>query len=61
MAGFTAPAVMAKLDIDLTAMYFELDGNFPNHEANPIEAKNLKDLQEVKIYKNKFSNLLFNV
>ena len=46
MAGFTAPAVMAKLDIDLTAMYFELDGNFPNHEANPIEAKNLKDLQK---------------
>jgi phosphomannomutase len=37
---------MAKLDIDLTAMYFELDGNFPNHEANPIEAKNLKDLQK---------------
>jgi len=46
MAGFTAPAVMAKLDIDLIAMYFELDGNFPNHEANPIEAKNLKDLQK---------------
>ena len=46
MAGFTAPAVMAKLDIDLIPMYFELDGNFPNHEANPIEAKNLKDLQK---------------
>jgi phosphomannomutase len=46
MAGFTAPAVMAKLDVDLIAMYFELDGNFPNHEANPIEAKNLKDLQK---------------
>ena len=46
MAGFTAPAVMAKLDIDLIEMYFELDGNFPNHEANPIEAKNLKDLQK---------------
>jgi len=46
MAGFTAPAVMAKLDIDLIPMYFELDGHFPNHEANPIEAKNLKDLQK---------------
>ena len=46
MAGCTAPAVMAKLDIDLIPMYFELDGNFPNHEANPIEAKNLKDLQK---------------
>ena len=46
MAGFTAPAVMSKIDIDLISMYFELDGNFPNHEANPIEAKNLKDLQK---------------
>ncbi len=46
MAGFTAPAVMSKLKIDLISMYFELDGNFPNHEANPIEAKNLKDLQK---------------
>ena len=35
-----------KVVIDLISMYFELDGNFPNHEANPIEAKNLKDLQK---------------
>ena len=46
MAGFTAPAVMERLNIDLIPMYIELDGNFPNHEANPIEAKNLKDLQK---------------
>ena len=46
MAGFTAPAVMAKLNVDLTSMYFELDGTFPNHEANPIEAANLVDLQK---------------
>ena len=46
MAGFTAPAVMERLNIDLIPMFFELDGNFPNHEANPIEAKNLKDLQK---------------
>lgn len=46
MAGCTAPAVMERLNIDLIPMYFELDGNFPNHEANPIEAKNLKDLQK---------------
>ncbi|MEN9915606.1 MAG: hypothetical protein RL725_281 [Actinomycetota bacterium] len=46
MAGFTAPAVMERLNIELIPMYFELDGNFPNHEANPIEAKNLKDLQK---------------
>ena len=46
MAGFTAPAVMKHLNIDLIPMYFELDGNFPNHEANPIESENLKDLQK---------------
>lgn len=46
MAGFTAPAVMKKLNIDLVPMYFELDGNFPNHEANPIEPENLKALQK---------------
>ncbi len=46
MAGFTAPAVMAKLKVDLTPMYFELDGTFPNHEANPIEPANLLALQK---------------
>jgi phosphomannomutase len=52
MAGFTAPAVMEKLNVELIPMYFELDGNFPNHEANPIEPDNLKDLQKmVKRYK----------
>lgn len=46
MAGFTAPAVMSKLNVDLISMYFELDGTFPNHEANPIEPANLIDLQK---------------
>jgi len=46
MAGYTAPAVMARLNVEVIPMYFELDGNFPNHEANPIEAKNLVDLQK---------------
>ena len=46
MAGHTAPAVMARLNVDLIPMYFELDGNFPNHEANPIDSKNLVDLQK---------------
>jgi phosphomannomutase len=46
MAGHTAPAVFAKLpDLELVPMYFELDGSFPNHEANPIEPENLADLQ----------------
>lgn len=52
MAGFTAPSVMKKLNVELIPMYFELDGDFPNHEANPIEPKNLKDLQK-KVKKEK--------
>ena len=52
MAGFTAPAVMRRLNVDLTPMYFELDGDFPNHEANPIEPENLKALQK-KVKKEK--------
>ena len=52
MAGFTAPAVMQRLNVDLTPMYFELDGDFPNHEANPIEPENLKALQK-KVKKEK--------
>jgi phosphomannomutase len=46
MAGFTAPAVMERLNVDLIPMYFELDGTFPNHEANPIDSKNLVALQK---------------
>ena len=46
MAGHTAPAVMAQLNVEVIPMYFELNGNFPNHEANPIDAKNLVDLQK---------------
>jgi phosphomannomutase len=45
MAGHTAPAVLGRLDVDVVPMYFELDGTFPNHEANPIESANLADLQ----------------
>jgi phosphomannomutase len=45
MAGHTAPAVFKKLSADVTEMYFELDGSFPNHEANPIDPENLRDLQ----------------
>lgn len=46
MAGHTVPAVLAGLDVDLIEMYFELDGTFPNHEANPIEPENLVDLRQ---------------
>ncbi|RAY14269.1 phosphomannomutase/phosphoglucomutase [Actinomadura craniellae] len=45
MGGHTVPTVFAGLPIDLVSLYFELDGTFPNHEANPIEPENLRDLQ----------------
>jgi len=40
------PAVFTSLDIDLVPMYFELDGRFPHHEANPLDPSTLTDLQE---------------
>ena len=45
MGGHTVPSVFEGLPIDLVQLYFELDGTFPNHEANPIEPENLRDLQ----------------
>ncbi|MGH3545124.1 MAG: phosphomannomutase/phosphoglucomutase [Mycobacteriales bacterium] len=45
MAGYTVPAVLTDLPTTIIPLYFELDGNFPNHEANPLEPANLVDLQ----------------
>jgi phosphomannomutase len=46
MAGHTTPAVLGAIDsITLLPLYFELDGSFPNHEANPLNPANLVDLQ----------------
>ena len=51
MGGLTAPAVLGdaagleKLPLDIVPLFFELDGTFPNHEANPLDPKNLVDLQ----------------
>ena len=49
MAGHTVPTVFAGLPIDVVPLYFELDGSFPNHEANPIDPANLADLQRAVI------------
>jgi phosphomannomutase len=46
MAGYTVPTVFEGLPITTVPLYFELDGSFPNHEANPIDPKNLRDLQK---------------
>ncbi|SDX87717.1 phosphomannomutase [Saccharopolyspora shandongensis] len=45
MGGHTVPTVFDGLPIELVPMYFELDGTFPNHEANPLDPANLVDLQ----------------
>jgi phosphomannomutase len=46
MAGHTAPAVLGAIDsLTVLPLYFELDGSFPNHEANPLDPANLADLQ----------------
>ena len=55
MGGLTAPAVLGTaaklpaLPLEIIPMYFELDGSFPNHEANPLDPKNLVDLQKAVI------------
>ncbi|MBF8193203.1 phosphomannomutase/phosphoglucomutase [Nonomuraea sp. K274] len=49
MGGHTVPAVFDGLPMELIPLYFELDGDFPNHEANPLEPQNLVDLQRAVI------------
>jgi len=49
MAGYTVPTVLEGLPLEVIPMYFELDGTFPNHEANPIDPENLRDLQKAVV------------
>ena len=55
MGGMTVPAVLGNaadlggLPLQIIPMYFELDGTFPNHEANPLDPKNLVDLQKAVV------------
>ncbi len=49
MAGKLTPPVFEKLPIEIVPLYFELDGTFPNHEANPIEPENIRDLQRAVV------------
>ncbi|MEP6851893.1 MAG: phosphomannomutase/phosphoglucomutase [bacterium] len=54
MGGFTAPAVLGDavlpaLPLTVIPLYFELDGRFPNHEANPLDPANLVDLQRAVV------------
>lgn len=49
MAGKLTPPVFERLPIEIVPLYFELDGTFPNHEANPIEPENIRDLQRTVV------------
>ena len=60
MAGHTAPAVFSRMNVDVTEMYYELDGTFPNHEANPIDEANLADLKAMVKQKSADIGLAFD-
>ncbi len=55
MGGFTVPLVLEDaaglpaLNLEIVPLYFELDGTFPNHEANPLQVENLRDLQRAVV------------
>ncbi len=66
MGGLTVPAVLgeavglAKLPITIIPLYFELDGTFPNHEANPLDPANLVDLQKAVVENGAHLGLAFD-
>lgn len=66
MGGMTAPAVLGtsanlpQLPLEIVPMYFDLDGSFPNHEANPLDPKNLVDLQEAVLAHGADAGLAFD-
>ncbi|MDP4755719.1 MAG: phosphomannomutase/phosphoglucomutase [Aquiluna sp.] len=62
MGGYTVPLVLQNkgLPIEVVEMYFELDGSFPNHEANPLDPKNLVDLQARVLAENADLGLAFD-
>ncbi|MEO3808684.1 phosphomannomutase/phosphoglucomutase [Sphaerisporangium sp. B11E5] len=60
MAGHTVPAVFGGLPVEVIPLYFELDGTFPNHEANPLEPANLVDLRAAVVDKSADLGLAFD-
>lgn len=66
MGGMTVPAVLGTaaglpgLPLEIIPMYFELDGTFPNHEANPLEPANLVDLQKAVVAHGADAGLAFD-
>jgi phosphomannomutase len=60
MAGHSVPAVFADLDVDLVPLYFDLDGTFPHHEANPLVPDNLRDLCAAVVHEGADLGLAFD-
>jgi phosphomannomutase len=60
MAGATAPVVLTGHGLDVVPLYFELDGTFPNHEANPIDPATLVDLQRAVLERGADLGLAFD-
>lgn len=60
MAGLTVPAVFERLPIEVVPLYFELDGTFPNHPADPIQPENLRDLQAAVLEHGAVAGLAFD-
>ncbi|MFC5380267.1 phosphomannomutase/phosphoglucomutase [Aquipuribacter nitratireducens] len=66
MAGLTVPAVLGTvaglpaLPVDLVPLYWELDGSFPNHEANPLDVSTLTDLQAAVVAEGADAGLAFD-
>jgi phosphomannomutase len=46
MAGLVAPRLFARLPCRVTTLCFDIDGTFPNHEANPLLEENRRDITE---------------
>ena len=60
MAGHTVPAVLGPLDLEVVPLFFELDGTFPNHEANPLDPTTLVDLQRTVVERQADLGLAFD-
>jgi phosphomannomutase len=60
MGGLTVPAVFARLPIEVVPLYFELDGTFPNHPADPIQPENLADLRAAVLREGAVCGLAFD-
>lgn len=52
MGGKIIPPVFKHLPCEIIPLYFELDGSFPNHPANPLEPENIQDLQKAVVENN---------